>query len=110
MQWSRAERDRKAYRIVEQMPSESSEDDASGSDDEWLPGKEGVANASSSDSEAEDDEGAMDAENEGVEEDVPINRGRVEKAENQSGLTWKIKDSQSEGDLPPFLGEWKMEC
>lgn len=41
--------DRKAYRIVE-----SSEDDAGGSDDEWLPGKEGLANASSSDSGAED--------------------------------------------------------
>lgn len=30
-------RDRKPYRIVEHVPSEASEDDASGSDDEWLP-------------------------------------------------------------------------
>ncbi|KAK7915717.1 hypothetical protein WMY93_011478 [Mugilogobius chulae] len=29
----------KTYRIVQQMPSDSSEDDFSGSDDEWLPEK-----------------------------------------------------------------------
>lgn len=57
MQLSRVEWDGKAYRIMEQMPSESSEDDASGGDFEWLLGKEGVVNASSSDGGAEDDEG-----------------------------------------------------
>lgn len=57
--------DRKAYRTVEQIPSESSEDDASGSDDEWLPEKEGLANASSIDSGAE---GAEDAEGAKFEE------------------------------------------
>lgn len=48
-----------AYRKVEWVPSESSEDDAGGSDDEWLPENEGLANASSSDSRAE---GAEDAD------------------------------------------------
>lgn len=41
-------RDRKAYRIVEQIAAESSEDDAGGSNDKGLPEKEGLANASSS--------------------------------------------------------------
>lgn len=50
---------------MEQLPSESSEDDASGSKNERLAEK-GEANASSTDSGAEDDEGAKDAEEEGA--------------------------------------------
>lgn len=34
-----AVQNREAYTIVEEVPSESSDDDFSGSDDEWLPEK-----------------------------------------------------------------------
>lgn len=91
---------------MEEIPPESSEDDACGSDDEWLPEK--GANDSSSDSGAED---AEDANAEGVEaeaEDVPPNRAQEKKAENTSRNIWKAKDNQFEGELPPFLGEWKV--
>lgn len=70
---------KKAYRIVEQIPSESSEDDASGSDDEWLPEKEGLANTSSR----------------------PSDRG-AEDGQKKSRNVWKTKDNQFERDLPPF--------
>lgn len=63
--------------------SESDEDGATGSDNDWLSENEGIVNVSSSDSGAEDDEVAKDAEDEvaedeGVKMDVPINRGQRE--------------------------------
>ncbi|KAF5897137.1 Uncharacterized protein DAT39_013177, partial [Clarias magur] len=53
--------------IVEHIPSESSEDDVSSSDDEWLPEKgegSGLVNDSSNDSGSEDEdaEGAVGGE------------------------------------------------
>ncbi|XP_058235983.1 activating transcription factor 7-interacting protein 1 isoform X3 [Hemibagrus wyckioides] len=108
---SSAGRDGKAYRIVEHIPPESSEDDVSASDDEWLPEKQGgsgLANASSSDSGSEDSEGTMGGEvAEDVEgaEDVPPDRAQGQKRIRN---VWKAKDNQFEGNLPRFLGEWKV--
>lgn len=71
---------------MEHIPSESSEDDASGSDDEWLPEKQGegsgLVSASSSDSGSEDAEGAVGgevAEDAGGAEDVPPDRAQGQK-------------------------------
>ena len=73
---SSAVRDRKAYRIVEQIPPEPSEDDARGSDGELLPEKGGLANASSGDSGFEDAEET---------EDVPPDRAEEQKIARMSG-------------------------
>lgn len=53
LQCSRTERNRWTYRIVEELPQSSEEEDASSSGDEWLSEQEGLANASISDSRAE---------------------------------------------------------
>lgn len=74
---------------MEEIPSDSSEDDVSGSDDDILPEK----GANETDSAAEDAEGVEVEE----AEDVPPTRASI----------WKIGDNQFEGDLPPFLGQWK---
>lgn len=82
LQRSSAAHASKTYRIVQQIPSDSSEDDVSGSDDEWLPEKRELENGSSSDSEAEDVEGAEDAEEvEGAEEDVGVEDVLPDKAQ-----------------------------
>lgn len=110
LQRSGAEHARKSYSIVEQLPSDSS-NDASGSDDEWLPEKRELANGSSSDSEAEDTESAEDVEAvEVAEEAMGAKDVLPDKAQGnkKSKHVWKTKDNEFEGDLAPFLGEQKV--
>lgn len=47
-------------------------------------------------------EGAQDVDG---AEDEPPDRAPGQK---KSRHVWKTKDNQFEGDLPPFLGEWKV--
>lgn len=93
------------------MPSDSSEDDFSCSDDECLPDKRELVNGSSSDSEIEDaegteavEEGKVAEEAEGAEDVLP---DKAQKC-NKSKHVWKNKDNEFEGELPPFLGELKV--
>lgn len=80
LETSGAERNRRAYKIVEELPQSSEQDDAaSSSEEEWLPGQERKANASSSDSGAEDAESGKDAEG-----DEDANDGEVVEAEDLS--------------------------
>ncbi|KAK0142248.1 PiggyBac transposable element-derived protein 3 [Merluccius polli] len=115
---------RQAYRVVEEFPASSEDECACGSsDEEWLPVQTGASRevGSSSDSEGEESgnvaEG-VEAEEEveaekGVEavepEEPPPPRAQGEKAKEKGVRNvWKAKDNQFEGDLPPFLGESKM--
>ena len=61
--------------------------------------EKGSGKANSTDSEAEDAGGAED------DNDAPPNRAQGKK---QNIHVQKIKDNQFEGDLPSFLGEWKV--
>ncbi|KAK5598513.1 hypothetical protein CRENBAI_009313 [Crenichthys baileyi] len=103
---------REAYKIAEQLPADSSEDEASGSDDddERLPGKEELADARSSDSEDEEDEepvipeGKQEGEGHDITEDAPHDKAEGQKSRN----IWINKDNDFGRELPPFLGEWKV--
>lgn len=94
------------------LPQSSEGEDASNSEEEWLPEQEGLANASSSDSGAEDTEsekdavGAEDANDcEGVEaKNASPDRAQKRRAEKN---VMKTKVNEFEGDLPPFLGSGK---
>ncbi|KAK0156037.1 hypothetical protein N1851_001418 [Merluccius polli] len=115
---------RQAYRVVEEFPASSEDECACGSsDEEWLPVQTGASRevGSSSDSEGEESgnvaEGVEAEEEveveEGVEavepEEPPPPRAQGEKAKEKGVRNvWKAKDNQFEGDLPPFLGESKM--
>ncbi|XP_037397374.1 piggyBac transposable element-derived protein 2-like [Pygocentrus nattereri] len=114
---------KQAYRVIEEFPNSSEEDCASGSsDEEWLPVQTGASRkvGSSSDSEGEEsgnvaegveaEEGdEADEEDKAVEPEGPPSRAQGKKAKEKSVRNiWKAKDNQFEGDLPPFLGESKM--
>lgn len=71
---------------MRQIP-ESSEDDSSGSEDEWLPEKEALSYSSSSDSEAEE------------VEDVPPDRAQGQKKAEISGGS---KTTSFRGTCLPF--------
>ncbi|MEQ2293914.1 hypothetical protein AMECASPLE_038289 [Ameca splendens] len=99
---------RKACNIVELLPADSSEEEASESDDdEWLPGKKELANARSSDSGDEDDEepvipeGNQEGEGHEITKDGPHGKAEGQKRRK----IWKNKDNGFGGQLPPFLGE-----
>lgn len=64
MQDSHAEQDKKAYRIAEQLPSDSSDEDYSGSDKEERPEKQSpnTSTVSDNESESEEDDRALDVE------------------------------------------------
>lgn len=69
-----------------------------------MPEKQRIANPSS-DSEPEDADGAVDTEDVGGADDVPPARA---KAHKKSEHLWRVKDNHFGADLPPFLGEWKL--
>ena len=94
---------------MEELPQSSEEEDACGSEEEWLPEQEGLANPSSSDSGAEDTESEKDVEGdeaegaedanycEGIEaeaENASPDRAQGENAEKNSRFVWKSKDNE----------------
>ncbi|XP_014865728.1 PREDICTED: piggyBac transposable element-derived protein 2-like, partial [Poecilia mexicana] len=123
-----AAKNKEHYRIVKEIPSDSSDDEYSdSSDEEWLPynsrnigDTDDEGNADSQDAESQDDEGQDDGQvaeggqqDEGTEENVhmvPTQRN-VHKghAHNQPRkYVWKVQDNNFDGDLPPFLGERRV--
>lgn len=84
---------------MEEIP-ESDEEDDSGSEDEWLPEKEGLVYSSSSDNKTEDAEGAGQAEE---VHGVPPDRAQGQKKKQKY-----LEDNHFQGDLLPFLGEGKV--
>ncbi|CAG6022016.1 unnamed protein product [Menidia menidia] len=131
MDTTSAANNREDYRIVQEIPSDSSDDDYSDdSDDEWLPkNNRDIGNeddegepdsrdaesqdADSQDGEGQDDEG-QDAENgqhdEGAVENVhvvPAQRN-VRKTPQAREYVWKLQDNDFDGDLLPFLGDWRV--
>lgn len=75
-----------------------------------MPGKQ-IANPSSDSgpenavgaADTENVGGAVDSEDVGGADDVPPTRAKAQKKH-----LWRAKDNQFGADLPPFLGEWKL--
>ncbi|XP_041834127.1 piggyBac transposable element-derived protein 3-like [Melanotaenia boesemani] len=125
LQGTRAEKDRRVYRIVEELPSVSSDDDDCVSDEDWLPpGKQSKTNntVDDSESEPEEDDGALDAEEEAdstLDEppEPPLSAKAKTKTPQEPPLSakapkrkyvWKHKDAPWEGRWPAFSGEWTV--
>ncbi|CAK6983472.1 PREDICTED: piggyBac transposable element-derived protein 2-like [Scomber scombrus] len=124
-----AGKNREDYRIVQEIPSDSSDDLYSDdSEDEWLPennrdigDEDDEGDAESQDAESQGDEGeedeGQDAEggqhDEGAVENVrmgPAQRNvcKAPACTQARKYVWKLQDNDFDGDLPPFLGDWKV--
>ncbi|KAF7219873.1 piggyBac transposable element-derived protein 2-like [Nothobranchius furzeri] len=114
-QTSNAAKNKAAYRIVQEIPSSSSDDDFSdkSSDDEWLPeknrdiGTTDDEDTARQDTQSESDEGQD--EEDGQHDQGAVGDGHMAPDHTQARtIIWKVQGNVFDGDLPCFLGEWNF--
>ncbi|XP_063818872.1 piggyBac transposable element-derived protein 2-like [Pseudophryne corroboree] len=95
LQTSRASSKRVRYRVVEEIPSCSSDTDTSSDHGEWEPDPKEEEGSFSSCSETDDDDD---------DEVVAVAKGNTKLS-----TLWKAKDNDFEGVLPTFVGQHKVK-